>query len=238
MSQGPIIKAADRVLVIGFTGSGKTQWIQAHARGIRGQLLVIDVKGDIFLRQRHVNCYTIAQVRATLRKYKEAKTAEQAAANRVIRFVWPDGQTDAQDQVTMNELFGLVYATKDLRWWLDEAIGLTGPNTIAARLKDVLTRGRSRGQGGFAAAQAPVGFTPYLRNQADHVVIFAQRWSTRHLTDLATELGYDSPRQLRDELMALNRQYGDLGKYSHIHFERANGKLWARPPLPGWMLKL
>lgn len=232
---GPVIHASDRVLVIGFTGSGKTQWIKAHVAPIRGQLLVLDIKGDIFLRQQHVNCYSVGEVRAAMRRYKAAKSAEVAAANRVIRFVMP---ARADEQALVDDLFALVYDTPHMRWWLDESIGTTGPNTIAPSLKDVLVRGRSRGQGGFAAAQRPVGFSPYLRNQADHVVIFAQRWSTRDLSDLSTELGYDSPRELRDTLTALNHQYGALGKFAHIHFERGSGRLWARPPLPEWMLKL
>jgi DNA helicase HerA-like ATPase len=219
---GPVIKASDRVLVIGFTGSGKTVWIQAHASRIKGQLLVIDIKGDINLRVEHANCYTVKEVRRELKR------------SRVIRFK----PADPFDQAMMQELFGLVFETPNLRWWLDESIGPTGPNVAAPNLIRVLVQGRSRGLGGFAAAQRPVGFTPYLRNQADHVVIFAQRWSTADLSNLSTELGYDRPAQLRDQLMSLNRQYGDLGRYAHIHFERATGKLWARPPMPEWMLRL
>lgn len=216
MPKYPVIKASDRVLVIGFTGSGKSEWIYAHVKMIKSQILVMDVKADMNLKIPHVNAYTPEQVKRGLK------------TNRVVRFV----PTDVFDQELWNKIFKIVYETPNLRWWLDEAIGVTTPNGAPRNLIRVLTQGRSRGLGGFAAAQRPVGFTPYLRNQADHLVIFAQRWSTRDLQDLSVELGFDSPKDMRSVLDHLRAQYGELGRYAHLHFERATGKLWSRAPLP------
>lgn len=221
MSNSPVIKASDRVLVVGFTGSGKSEWIYAHAKHIRGQLLVMDVKADMRLKIPHVNAYSPQEVKTALKK------------NRVVRFV----PNDPFNQDVWNDIFKIVFDTPNLRWWLDEAIGVTTPNGAPKNLIRVLTQGRSRGLGGFAAAQRPVGFTPYLRNQADHLVIFAQRWSTRDLQDLSIELGFDSPKDMRRVLDDLRAQFGDLGRYAHLHFERATGKLWARPPIPDHLRK-
>lgn len=221
MPNYPVIKASDRVLVVGFTGSGKSEWIYAHVKMIKSQILVMDVKADMNLKIPHVNAYTPEQVKRGLQ------------TNRVVRFV----PTDVYDQELWNKIFKIVFETPNLRWWLDEAIGVTTPNGAPKNLIRVLTQGRSRGLGGFAAAQRPVGFSPYLRNQADHLVIFAQRWSTRDLQDLSVELGFDSPKDMRAVLDNLRAQYGELGRYAHLHFERATGKLWSRAPLPDHLRK-
>lgn len=221
-ARGPVIRASDRVLIVGFTGSGKSTWLLAHAALLKSQLLIIDVKGDIRWKGEHENVYDARGVARALKR------------SRVVRLVLDDDK----DRALLEAVFEIAFRTPGLTVLLDEAIGTTEPNYAPRWLRKILVQGRSRGVRVWAGAQRPVGFTTYLRNQADHILVSAQRWSTADLRDLAVEMGYDNPRQLRDQLQRLNRQYGELGRFAFVHFERATGKLWARPPLPEWMRKL
>ncbi len=166
--------------------------------------------------------------------YDAAGVKRELKRSRVVRYV----PSDPEDQAELEKVFQVAWETPGLTVWLDESIGPTGPNTCPKHLRRILVQGRSKKIRVFAGAQRPVGFTPWLRTQADHFVIFAGRIASRDLLDLSLEMGYDSPRQLRDALQKLNVQYGAMGKYAHLHFERATGQIWARPPLPAWMLKL
>lgn len=220
---GPTINPdEDHVLAIGQTGSGKSAWLQAQLAQQQGQILIIDVKSAIRWRGEHQNVYgTPGQIDWT---------------QRVIRYV-PTKAGEDRDE--LNDVLDQAFRQGNVRVWLDESIGPTGPNYWPSALNRILVQGRSRGVTVWAGAQRPVGFAPNLRAQASHVVVFARPYMTRDLTDLAGEMGvFDSPRELRQALLDLNAEHGKLGKFAHLHFERQTGQVWALPPIPEWMLKL
>jgi hypothetical protein len=218
VSAGPVIRASDRILIAGFTGSGKSEWMYAHARLLRSQILILDSKGDD-LWPGAENVYSVRELRKALTR------------SRVIRF----DIDDDEDKELVEEIFDIAWQVRGLTIIVHDGIGITSSGYCPKSLRKILTKGRSKGTRTWIGVQSPVGFAPVLKRQADHILIAAQRWTTSELANLTNEFGFDSPRQLRDTLDDLRTQYGERGRYAYLHLTRADGKLYLRPPMPDWM---
>lgn len=226
---GPTIHASDRVLIAGFTGSGKSEWLYAHARLLKSAILILDSKGDDHYPGAH-NVYNLAELRRELVKLPHGGGLA-FKRHRIIRF----DIDDDEDKELIEGIFALAWQVRGLTIIVHDAIGMTGPNYCPPSLRKILTKGRSRGVRTWVGVQSPVGFAPNLKRQADHILIAAQSWTTSELANLTNEFGYDSPKQLRAQLDALREQYGERGRYAYLHLVRATGKRYLRPPLPDWM---
>lgn len=150
------IKANDRVLLSGKTGSGKT-WLAEHLLIPVKRLIVVDPK-------------------ATLGKWnlKEPTDRDLRRFDRggVGRYrVLPPITESAE--LWYEQLFERCYDTGNLTVYIDEAYAVTPPGSKPSRwLTALYTRGRERGIGVWCSTQRPTWIPLFLISEADWIISF------------------------------------------------------------------
>ncbi len=201
------IRANDRVLIVGSTGSGKTVLALALFSAMRPRRLLIDPKGEHHL--------------PGVRRCSRVSRLDLEA--RAAHFVPARG-----DDAEWEELFERVWAGRRLPRviHIDEAFGPTRAGKAPAGLRLMIQQGRALRQGIIACTQRPVNIESTLRTEADHVICFdITAIDRRHL---AADMGLE-PDQLERELAEVHARYG---RHGHLWWDRAHRRLTRCPPVP------
>lgn len=150
------IKANDRLLLAGKTGSGKT-WLAERLLSSVARLIVIDPK--VTLRD-----WELTEPRSTdWSKFSRG-------ANGRFRILPPV----VDDPVAWyEELFERIYGYGNVTLYIDEAYAVVPPGARPGKwLSALYTRGRERGIGVWAATQRPAWIPLFLLSEADWLIIF------------------------------------------------------------------
>ena len=179
-----MIKASDRLLITGRTGSGKSHLARRIFEASPTPRLLIDPKDG------ESTAYAVT--------FSDPNRLPESP---VARFV-PQDPTDLD---IYDRLYGVVFDAGPRTVWLDEARYAAPANGIPRNVGRVVTQGRSKGIGHIACTQRPVWFAPELLSESEHVITFA----TSHPRDLDTIAGVlsISPRELGGLLAELS-EYG------------------------------
>jgi len=159
-----VIRASDRLLVTGRTGSGKSYLARKIFEASPTPRLLIDPKDG------ETTAYAVT-----------FSDPSRLPDSPVARFV----PRDPLDLDAYDRLYGSVFVSGPRTVWLDEARYAAPANGIPPNVGRVVTQGRSKGIGHIACTQRPVWFAPELLSEAEHVITFA----TSHPRDLDTISG-------------------------------------------------
>jgi DNA helicase HerA-like ATPase len=151
-----IIKANERVLLAGKTGSGKTWFAERLLIPVQ-RLIVIDPKA------------TLAPWSLIEPGKRQWSQFDRGGAGR-FRILPP-----VADDIDAwyEELFEHLYEAGDLTVYIDEAYAVAPPGSKPGKwLSALYTRGRERGIGVWAATQRPAWIPLFLISEADWLIIF------------------------------------------------------------------
>lgn len=150
------IKAGERVLLAGKTGSGKTYLAKSLLSGVR-RLVVIDSKS------------TLGSWSLTVPTWRDWKRFARGEPGR-FRILSPV----VSDQSTWYEtLFERLYHIGDFTLYIDEIFGVVRPGQQPGQwLTALYTRGRELGIGVWAATQRPSWIPLFLMSESEWFIIF------------------------------------------------------------------
>lgn len=151
-----IIKANDRVLLAGKTGSGKT-WLAEHLLNRVERLVVIDSKGSL------------GHWRLDEPGDRDWRAFEQGEPGR-YRILPPISDNP---QVYYEALFEKLYGIGNLIVYMDEAYAVTPQGARPGKwLSALYTRGRELGIGTWSSTQRPAWIPGFLISEADVLIVF------------------------------------------------------------------
>jgi energy-coupling factor transporter ATP-binding protein EcfA2 len=208
-----ITPQADRVLIVGQTGKGKTtlaEYIVGHLQPCR--TIIFDAKEE--WADGHFG-------------YPAARTVEQLAAalhQPVVHFIPSSLEHDE-----LEEACWLVWITPGPYIWLiDETSAFTNANYCPRGLKLGVTQGRKQRKLILALTQRLAESHPVFRSQAEHVIVLVPTPIELDLKAIASAIRRD-PETIRRELESLHKESGD---YSHLWYVLDGDELRRMAPAP------
>lgn len=205
------IRASDRILVVGSTGSGKSVLARFLFDQFRTRRVVIDHKRELNLpgAMRAVGPRQLASALAT-----EVRT---------IRYVPP---TDGGSPGEYERVYAAIMARREpIVTWTDELYGPGDANQAPRSMRNLMTMGRSLGKGHVGATQRPVRVCKEAITEADHVMVFTPPLQAADLKPVAASMNLESERQLRALLT-------DLPRFGWLWFDRREQTLRPAEPVP------
>jgi energy-coupling factor transporter ATP-binding protein EcfA2 len=194
----------DRVLVLGYTGSGKSAFLD-HLFGLfRVQRLLLDTKDE----------FSIAGVEPV--RDVEAIDWRQP----VIHYIDRTGEVAEYD-----ELFEVCFTRRHLIVRVDELADVCEhqPNRTPRGFRKIANKGRAHGLGLLGASQRPYVIPTAARTEAQHVFIFGPRLDVEDHRSMAAAIGM-RPDELGARIDALEQ-------YAFLWWRRATRELVECPPL-------
>ena len=207
----------DRLLALGFTGSGKSELLNVMFSQVRTQKLLVDTKPEFKV------------VLPTEDGERELEPVHDVAdidwTEPVIHFQDRDGLVEE-----FEELFAACYTRRNLVLCVHELADLCeeSPGKTPRHVNKYYGKGRARGLGILGGSQRPVNMPKRALTETNHVCYFVPPLSADDHDLVSRTIGEDR-HKLR---FVLDKAHGDLGDYSYLQWEKKTRELRVRPPLP------
>lgn len=164
-----LIKPGERMVIIGSTGSGKTQMLLAQMRGFpKAPIFVLDSKGDESIQHfmekeqqnNHVKINDISKIRSSFKAKQE--------------FVWiyPDGAELTEPELLDNYLQAIYNVGKPCLICIDEVYQVHKGLKALPGLANLLTRGRSKGIATISCTQRPSMTSRFVYTESSKFIIY------------------------------------------------------------------
>jgi hypothetical protein len=207
MSEG--IRYNDRALVLGQTGSGKSELLNHQFSAIRCQKLLLDTKEE----------WTIPGLEQT----SAVEAIDWSAP--VIHYV---PATSRREEI--DELFQVCYGRRHLVVCVHELADLCEyeASRTPQFVKDYYSKGRAHGLGLLGASQRPFEMPKRAKTEAQHVFVVVPRLDEDDHNTIARLAGRP-PRELAD---LIDQVLASHGRHSFLWFDRVQQTMVVCPPLP------
>lgn len=207
------IRRSDRLLIVGYTGCGKTELAKMiAARKTAPRLIVWDPKDELSF-PGVVPARGLDQLEDRLRR-----------GGRIVHWIPATGDRDEYETASM-----LVWRTPGpYLWWVDEAAECTTASWCPRGLRLCAQQGRSREKAVMALTQRLAECHPVLRTLADHIFLFAEPPVDIDLDKLAGHMGH-SATEIAAMVNELNDEYG---RHAHLWWIRPTREMRRCAPIP------
>lgn len=211
-TEGPRgIRRSDRLLMVGYTGCGKTELAKMIAARSGTRLIVWDPKDELELRVAKAR--GIGSLEKALREPR-----------RIVHWVPVTGERDEYEAAA-----ALVWRTPGpWLWWVDEASECTSPSWCPTGLRLAATQGRTSERSVMALTQRVAECHAVLRSQAEHIFVFAEEPIDLDLKALAGHV----PLSAADLAQALRELHSEYGRHAHLWSIRPTRELRRCAPIP------
>jgi hypothetical protein len=205
----PGIAYNDRTLVLGYTGSGKSELLNHHFSAIRCQKILVDSKDEFFIEG-------VEPVR---------DPAELDWEQPVLHYVASTGERDEY-----NELFEACFRRRFLVVCVHEHGDLCEfhPTATPRFVRLYLTQGRAHGLGLLGGSQRPVEMPKRARTEVQHVFLFVPKLDAED-HDVVAKIVHLSPADLSQ---LVEETQAEHGMHSFLWFNKESRELIKCPPLP------
>jgi hypothetical protein len=207
-----LIEYHNRVLCVGRTRSGKSEWLNCTASQLRGQWALVDPKDEFHIPdvEKITDPDQLDWQNERILHWVPGHDRDEWEAFYARAFALPGGRFTA----VVHEA-GFSCAFK--------------PNTVGPMHNTYLSQGEAKGLGAWYATQRPVCLPTFATSEPGHVIAFAEKMTRNddhrtlaHAMDL-------SPEDLADTQQVLVVQNGPQG---FLHFDRGASEITAYRPLP------
>jgi hypothetical protein len=222
MTGAPLVRRDHQVLVIGRKGSGKSIGVRFLVSGIRGRLVVLNVKNDPGLSAHLARRYEAVRIKGDPKKLHAA-----IRDHRVVEYVPADALGMAEFDAVYRELVKWT----DLSVWLDECYGPTSSSAVARGLAQFLQHGRSRRLRHYGATQRPRHIAKPLLTEADHIVFYPFGFAAEDFNTVAANMALKES-ELERIVATLDRDRAALGDHACLWYDRTRNVLHRRPSVP------
>lgn len=205
------IRWHDRVFVVGYTGSGKSEVLNLLFSGLRNQKLLLDTKPE----------FTIPDVTPVSR----VEDIDWSAP--VIHYRDLTGDLDEYDR-----LFFETHHRRNFTVCCHEVADLCEdqPNKAPKWVRMSLRKGNVFGNGQLLGTQRPVGMPRQCRTEAQHVIHMVPALDPDD-EDIVAKMMKISTRELHD-LIEQAVKLSPTGQFSAVWYDRRAGATVLVPPLP------
>lgn len=145
---------ADRAVMVGMTGSGKTTLAYQLLR-VRPYVVVFDAKGLIhwpgFFRYTEFN---------------------QLTQSKFPRLIYAPNHKEITDTAIHEKFFSWIYHRENTTVYVDEVYAITNKNELPHYYHAILTRGRELNISTFSSTQRPKMIPQVILSESEHYYIF------------------------------------------------------------------
>lgn len=211
------IRRSDRLLIVGYTGCGKTELAKMiAARKTAPRLIVWDSKDELESKRVFPGvkpCRGLAALEDRLRR-----------GGRIVHWVPLTGDREEYEAAA-----DLVWRTPGpWLWWVDEAAECTTASWCPRGLRLAAQQGRATERAVMALTQRLAETHPVLRTQAEHIFLFAEPPVDIDLDKLAGHMGH-SAAEISVMVNELNEEYG---RHAHLWWIRPTREIRRCTPIP------
>jgi hypothetical protein len=209
MSQG--VRWHDRVFVVGYTGSGKSEILNLLFSGLRNQKLLLDTKPE----------FSIPDVQPV------SRPDHIDWSQPVIHYRDLANSLDDYDQI-----FFEAHHRRNLNITCHEVADLCNdePSKTPEWVRKSLRKGNVFGNGLFLGTQRPVGMPRQCRTEAQHIVHMVPALDPED-EQIVAKMMRATVRELHDLLEEATALSPD-GRFSAVWHDRRAGETSLVPPLP------
>jgi energy-coupling factor transporter ATP-binding protein EcfA2 len=207
-----IIDPSERWLILGKTGSGKTEFAKYMLRKIsrRMPVVVIDPKG--FWLGKHPDWETRKREPGTVDKPHLVDTFNSRWRVQCL-------QPDTEEDERLEKLCFDILKHGDIFIYFDEVDGIATANNVPLHIRKIWKTGRALGVGAWAATQVPLGIPKLFKSQAEKFVVFKVGEED---VDLASQLVHTSRHMVQS-----------LKKYEYLFYDSGTmDTAVLMPPIP------
>lgn len=210
MSEG--IKYNDRVLVLGQTGSGKSELLNHLFSNMRCQRLLIDTKEDEWIVEGVEPAHSLEEIDWT---------------QPIIHFAQEGDELDELDRV-----FAAARTRRGLSVCVHELCDLCNYQAAATptNINALLSKGRNKGLGLLGGTQRPVNVPMRAKTEVQHVFIIVPKLGDDDVREMAgLGIGMSGGKELGALIDKVDSEHGD---YSFLWFRKGARGYQICPPLP------
>lgn len=210
------IDPSDRWIIIGKTGSGKTEFCKYLLREVarKWPIVIIDPK-ELWLgkgKGRKASDWAQGKEIGTVDK---PHLIDKFNPKYRVQCIQPD---DMDEDHRLARLCYTLLKRGDIFLFFDETEGLATATTVPAYMRKVWKTGRAWNIGTWACTQTPSGIPRIFKSQAEHFVVFK-------VGEQDAEIAADLVKVTEDEIKRLKRYY-----YYYYNTDMERGEL--HPPIP------
>lgn len=193
------IDPSERWILLGKTGSGKTEYAKYMLRIIQQKMPVVIVDPKEFWLGKHPIWET--------RKKNPGNIDKPHLVDKFNPKLWVQCyQPDEEDGIEeLNQFCFQVLKFGNRFIYFDETEGIATAHTVPAGIRKLWKTGRSKGIGAWASTQVPTGIPKIFKSQAEKFVVFKVGAED---VDLAASIGH-----------ALKEEVAALGKYEYLFYD-------------------
>jgi energy-coupling factor transporter ATP-binding protein EcfA2 len=201
----------ERVFVVGYTGSGKSEMLNLLFSGLRNQKILVDTKPE----------FTIPDVQPV------SRVEDIDWTQPVIHY-----RDVASDLDEYDRLYYEIHHRRNCTACCHEVADLCEdqPNKAPKWVRMTLRKGNIFGNGQLNATQRPVGMPKQARTEAQHVIHMVPALDPDDELIIAKMMGL-SIREIHD-LIEEAKKISPTGKFSAVWQDRVQGTTTLIPPLP------
>lgn len=204
------IDPSERWIVLGKTGSGKSEFAKHLLRQVSQKMPVVIVDPKEYWLGKH----------PVWAARKEPGTIDKPHLVNKFNPKWRVQilQPDEEDDDRLARMCHDVLKAGNIFIYFDETEGIATANSVPFYLRRIWKTGRALGVGAWVSSQAPTGIPKIFKSQAEKFITF--RVGDEDI-DLVSSLVHSDKEELRD-----------LGKYEWLYYDTEQQHAEWNPPIP------